>query len=167
MTGFQNINVGVANLDSTGDATGNLTVHGAVNSIAPATGNFIVGTVAGVGTTEGHATVDNGLEGFNLVLVGGGSADNDATGTTNSSLDVLAGGVHSNGSGFSFEVGNTNGPPHVIGSAEVSGGISGYGVVAVGNARSASPPDGNATGSLIVHDGGLAGARGQSWLRIR
>ncbi|MGD2063053.1 MAG: hypothetical protein PVF51_05660, partial [Nitrospirota bacterium] len=157
VSGFQNIRVGITNLDSTGNATGTLDVHGAVHSNGPATGNFVVGTVAGAGTTSGQATVDNGLDGFNLVLVGAGSSDNDATGTTNASLDVLADGVHSNGSGFSFEVGNTNGPPDVVATAEVSGGISGYGAVAVGNSRDSFPPSGNATGSLTVSSGGLAG----------
>jgi len=157
VSGFQNINVGITRLDSTGNASGSLDVHGAVHANGPTTGAFVVGTAAGAGSTAGQATIDSGLFDFNLVLVGAGSADNDATGSTNASLNVLAGGVHSGGNGFSFEVGNTNGPPGATGTAEVAGGISGYGTVAVGNARGQFPPSGSASGSLLVSDGGIAG----------
>ena len=90
----------------------------------------------------------NGISGFAFVGVAGGSADINATGNGGGALNVLSGGVA--GAGVStFEVGNTNAKPTTMGTAIVTGDITGFAGIEIGNVRGTTSA-GNATGQLIL-----------------
>ena len=149
---FTSLQVGVTGLNSTGNAAGGMNVGGAL-SRTPGGGFMSIGTVAGAGLSSGALTVGNGITGFTSIGIGGGSADINATGSTTGTLDVLAGGVHSGTLfGVSFEVGNTNGDGTTVGTANVTGGITGFGAIEVGNVRGVGSA-GNATGQLSISGG--------------
>jgi hypothetical protein len=150
---FQHVSVGRTRLNSIGDALGSLSAGGTVTGVG--TGNFTVAAAGAAGNTIGNAVIGTGLNDFNLVGVG--LAGTDATGTATGNLIVQSGGVHSGGSGFALDIGSTNGDADVTATADVAGGVSGYGIVAVGVSRAIGASTGNANGELIVHDGGLSG----------
>ena len=149
---FTSLQVGVTGLGSTGNAVGGLNVGGTL-SRTPGGGFISVGTVAGAGQSSGALSVTNGISGFASIGIGNGSADPNATGSTTGTLDVLAGGVHNGApNGVSFEVGNTNAHGTAVGTANVTGGITGFGFIEVGNVRG-NNSTGTATGQLGVGGG--------------
>ncbi|MCP5306556.1 MAG: PEP-CTERM sorting domain-containing protein [Chromatiaceae bacterium] len=149
---FTSLQVGVTGLGSTGNAVGGLNVGGTL-SRTPGGGFISVGTVAGAGQSSGALSVTNGISGFASIGIGNGSADPNATGSTTGTLDVLAGGVHSGApNGVSFEVGNTNAHGTAVGTANVTGDITGFGQIEVGNVRG-NNSTGTATGQLGVGGG--------------
>ncbi|PQA89044.1 hypothetical protein CW354_03595 [Marinicaulis flavus] len=151
VSGFTSMQIGVTGLDSNGNASGVMDVVGSLSRST--TGGFLsVGTAAGNGVSVGSLTVGDGIFSFNTIGVGSGTADPDATGSGGGVLTVLGGGVHSNGNGFSFDVGSTNAAPTTIGVASITGGITGYDLIEVGNVRGATST-GDATGYLTVSDG--------------
>ncbi|MCB1761464.1 MAG: hypothetical protein KDI68_16965, partial [Gammaproteobacteria bacterium] len=160
---FTSLQIGVTGLSSTGNAMGGMNVGGTL-SRTPGGGFISVGTVAGTGQSSGTLSVTNGINGFLSLGVGNGSADPNATGSTTGMLDVLAGGVHSGTlNGVSFEVGNTNAHGTTTGTATVTGGITGFGQIEIGNVRG-NNSIGNATGSATVN-GQLTGL-GTGALRV-
>ena len=149
---FTSLQIGVTGLSSTGNAAGDMNVGGTL-SRTPGGGFISVGTVAGAGQSSGTLSVANGINGFISLGVANGSADINATGSTTGTLDVLAGGVHSGTTnGVSFEVGNTNAHGSTVGTANITGGISGFGAIEVGNVRG-NNSTGNATGQLSISGG--------------
>ncbi len=153
---YTSLQVGVTGLGSTGNADGTLSVGGALSRATP--GGFIsVGTVAGDGVSSGSLTVANGITGFTSIVIGAGTADPSAIGSSSGALVVNAGGVHSNTNGSSFEVGTTNANGSTIGTATIVGGITGFGAFEVGNVRGVNST-GNATGHLTVSGGPVSGS---------
>jgi hypothetical protein len=153
VSGFFISRVGSSGFASSGNATGNLTVGGSLQGGA----NLIVGSSAGSADGVGTAEIGAGISNIGLVDVGtSGSSANTATASATGELRVLAGGIQ--GTGSDLRIGVTTGPGTAMGTATVTGGISNFTNVRVGNVQEslAAANSGPATGSLSLIDGGLS-----------
>ncbi|MEM7222584.1 MAG: PEP-CTERM sorting domain-containing protein [Pseudomonadota bacterium] len=139
--GFFSTNVGFTDSTSTGDATGELIVGGAVRN------SLFLGVARGAGEASGKANLNQGLLFGEDVFVGV-SSSLSSTAMATGELVVQGGGV-SSASGESFLVGTTSGAGSAMGTADVSGGIVGYAGNRVGVVSGAGST-GNATGDLKV-----------------
>jgi hypothetical protein len=146
VSGFTEVTLGGTGLNSSGDSTGTMSVGGALTR-GGGFGGLALGVVAGAGTDSTSLTVGNGIFEFDFVGVSSGSADPNATGSGTATLTVNSGGVHTTGAGIAIDVGSTNADGSTHGTADISGGISGYGAIEIGIVRGAASL-GNATGLL-------------------
>ncbi|MCL4801093.1 MAG: PEP-CTERM sorting domain-containing protein [Burkholderiales bacterium] len=153
VSGFFLTLVGSSGFASSGNATGDLNVGGSLQGGA----NLLVGTSAGSADAVGIAVIGNGISDIGLVNVGtSGSSANTATASATGELSVLAGGIQ--GTGSDLRIGVTTGPGTAMGTVTVTGGISNFSDVRVGNVQLslAAADSGPATGSLSLIDGGLS-----------
>ncbi|MBT5050292.1 MAG: hypothetical protein HOM58_17465, partial [Rhodospirillaceae bacterium] len=157
VSGFGIANVGGSGFGSTGNATGDLSITGSLQDTS-----LSVGSSAGSADAIGTAVIGTGISNANFVTVGNsGSSGNTATASGTGELTVLAGGIQGNnlGMGFDLSIGRTSGPGSAMGTATVTGNISDFGTVRIGNVRTslAGGGSGPATGVLNIQSGNLTG----------
>ncbi len=155
---FRRITLGQTNLLSTGDATGDLTVGGAVITNESPVTTFSISSQAGDGAANGTAQIASGIVGFVDIAVGSGSTQGAPGAGGTGLLDVLAGGISAS-EGFLLAVGATNGDGNLQGTANINGGIDRFAIVETGVIRTIGAA-GTATGLLDVTGGDIIGRTG-------
>jgi len=147
--------VTVGSAVSSGDATGNLTVDGMFENTGILNG-LRVGKTTDAGIADGTMQVGTGIIDADDAEVGVAGAASTTAGSATGALTVLSGGIQgSNLASSEFNVGFTEGAAGAMGTANITGDVTGFDDINVGVVGSSAA--GNATGDMDIVGGVLTG----------